>query len=73
MGRLCQGVGTKDEGQRVKGTHNFFAVHYEDIPPERRSEITYTKVVCEYRPTKTDPHRTRITIGGNKICYSGEF
>ena len=31
----------------------------------------YTKVVCEYRAHKEDPNRTRITIGGNRICYPG--
>ena len=42
---------------------------YNDIPKERRKEITYTSVVCEVRPQKDDPNRTRITIGGNPICY----
>ena len=34
--------------------------------------MTYTKVVCEVRPKKEDPNRTRITIGGNMIIYPGE-
>ncbi len=29
-------------------------------------------VVCEVRPDKDDPDCTRITIGGNCICYPGE-
>ena len=37
-----------------------------------RSDVTYTRVVCEVRPTKEDPNRTRITIGGNRICYPGD-
>ncbi len=28
-------------------------------------------VVCEVRLDKDDPNRTRITIGGNRICYPG--
>ncbi len=28
-------------------------------------------VVCEVCPEKDDPDRTRITIGGNRICYPG--
>jgi hypothetical protein len=28
-------------------------------------------VVCEVRPEKDDPDCTRITIGSNRICYSG--
>ena len=34
--------------------------------------MTYTKVVCEVRPQKEYPKRTRITIGGNRIIYPGE-
>jgi len=29
-------------------------------------------VVCEVRPDKDNPDRTRITIGGNRICYPGD-
>jgi hypothetical protein len=29
-------------------------------------------VVCEVRPEKDDPDRTRITIGGSRICYAGD-
>ena len=43
-----------------------------EIPVDRRSEITYTKVVCEVREQKEDPNRTRITIGGNRICDPGD-
>ncbi len=28
-------------------------------------------VVCEVRPDKDDPGCTRITIGGNHICFPG--
>jgi hypothetical protein len=39
------------------------------IPQERRKDITYGRIVCVYRSEKTDPHRTRITMGGNLINY----
>jgi hypothetical protein len=29
-------------------------------------------VVCEVRPEKDDPNRTRITIGGSRICFPGD-
>ena len=29
-------------------------------------------VVCEVQPDKDDPDRTRITIGGSRICYPGD-
>ena len=39
----------------------------------RHKEITYTKVVCEVHPQTLDPHRTRIIISGNRICYPGDI
>ena len=30
-------------------------------------------VVCEVRPQKEDPNRTRITVNGNRICYTGDI
>jgi hypothetical protein len=32
---------------------------------------TYTCIVIDYQPQKTDPHWIRIAIGGNLITYSG--
>eukprot|EP00804_Cyclotella_cryptica_P009972 CCRYP_015404-RA/>CCRYP_015404-RA protein AED:0.29 eAED:0.29 QI:0/0/0/1/1/1/2/0/498 len=40
--------------------------------PLTGSEITYSKVVCKVHPEKSDPDRTRITIGGNRTCYPGD-
>ena len=73
LGRLCQGIGTSPDGtrKRIKGTDTFFVIRFENIPADRRSEITYTKVVCKVRPEKSDPNCTRITIGGNRITFNG--
>lgn len=75
LGRLCQGIGTDADApdkQRVTGTNTFRPIPYENIPHDRRGDVTYTRVVCEVRPQKDDPNRTRITIGGNRICYPGD-
>ena len=61
LGCLCQGIGTGSRGpkkQQVVGTETFKAVLYENIPRDRRSQITYSKVVCEVRLQETDPNRT---------------
>ena len=34
--------------------------------------ITYTKVVCKVSPEKSDPNRTRIIIGVNRITFPGD-
>ena len=66
------GRNTEVTGQLVEGTDTFFVVHYDDIPSDRRKEITYTLVVCKVRPQKEDHNRTLITISGNLICYPGD-
>ena len=42
------------------------------IPRERLSDITYARIVCNERPEKKDPDRTRITMGGDRINYPGD-
>jgi hypothetical protein len=73
LGRLCQGIGSgpTPNSQRVAGTNTFCLINYKDIPLHKRKEICHTMVLCEVRPEKDDPDRTRITIGGNRICYPG--
>jgi hypothetical protein len=73
LGCLCQGIGTGStpSSQWVSGTNTFFLIDFQDIPLHKRKEVCHTMVVCEVRPDKDDPDRTRITIGGNCICYPG--
>ena len=75
LGRLCQGIGQGAQGtkkQRVEGTDTFRPIRYEDIPKDRRKDICHTMVVCEVRPQKADPNRTRITLAGGHIQYPGD-
>ena len=57
------------EGTRqcVKGTDTFSVANYNDIPVNRRKEMTYTSVFCEVHPQKENPNHKQITIGGNRI------
>jgi hypothetical protein len=66
LGHLCQGIGsgTTPTSKQVAGTNTFFLIDYLDIPAHKRKEICHTMVVCEVRPEKDDPDRTRITIRG---------
>ena len=46
---VCIVTGTDGtNGQRVKRMGTFNIIDFDDIPLDRRDEITYTKVVCEY-------------------------
>ncbi len=75
LGRLCQGIGAGNTptAQCVRGTNTFFLINYQDIPAHKKKVIFHTMVVCEVRLEKDDPNRTRITIGGNCICYPGNI
>jgi hypothetical protein len=75
IGRLCQGVGqhpTMPNTQRVTGTNTMKPTMFQDIPINHQSDVAHTRVICKVCPTKTDPNRTRITIGGNTINYTGD-
>jgi hypothetical protein len=73
LGRLCQGIGSgkAPSSKGVAVTNTFFCIDYHDILLHKRKKICHTMVVCEVRPDKDEPNRTRITIGGNHICYPG--
>ncbi len=74
LDRLCQGISSREapNSKCVAGTNTFFYINYNNIQLHKRKEICHTMVFCEVRPEKDDPNRTQITIGGNRICYSGD-
>eukprot|EP00804_Cyclotella_cryptica_P013004 CCRYP_002334-RA/>CCRYP_002334-RA protein AED:0.29 eAED:0.29 QI:0/0/0/1/1/1/2/0/658 len=60
FGRLAQGV-----GGRIKGTDTIRFIRKSDIPQDRRKDVTYGRFVCNVRPEKAEPNRTRFTVGGD--------
>ena len=44
-------------------------VQKEEIPKSRWSDITYGRIVLTYRLHKTEPNRSRLTVGGDRINY----
>jgi hypothetical protein len=67
FGRLAQGV-----GNRIKGTDTIFFIFKHKVPKDRWQDVTYAKFVCELKPNKAEIHRTRLTVGGNKVHYPGD-
>ena len=57
--------------KRVKGTDTFHVILYNEIPPNRRKGIAFSKVMCTFLLEKSDPNRTCITIAGQNITYPG--
>jgi hypothetical protein len=62
-GRLFQGI------RDIPGTSTCFFVELMNIPKDR--QITYGKIVCEYKPHKKEKEHVRLTVGGDRIDYSG--
>jgi hypothetical protein len=42
----------------------------KNIPNYRK--ITYDKIVCDYKPQKKEKERVRLTVGGDRLDYSGD-
>ena len=61
-GRLAQG---NDFGVEYNDVIDF--IIQQEVPKDR--DVTYAKYILEYRPLKSQPHRIRITVGGDKLSY----
>jgi hypothetical protein len=63
-GRLFQGI------RDILGADTCFFVDLTNIPNDRN--ITYGKIVCDYKPHKQEKERVRHTVGGDRLDYSGD-
>jgi hypothetical protein len=59
VGRLFQGI------RYIPGTDTCFFIKLTKIPKDR--QITYGKIVCDYKPHKKEKERVRLTIGGDRL------
>ena len=53
----------------MKGADTFHVIRYEDIPLDYRKGISFSNVVCNFCPEKSDPNCTCITIAGQNITF----
>jgi hypothetical protein len=65
VGRLFQGI------RNIPGTDTCFFIKLTNIPKYRK--IAYGKIVCDYKPHKKEKERVRLTVGGDKLDYSGDI
>jgi hypothetical protein len=63
-GRLFQSI------RDIPGTDTCFFIKLTNNPKYRK--INYGKIFCDYKPHKTEEERVRLTVGGDKIDYSGD-
>jgi hypothetical protein len=52
IGRLAQG-----QKGVVEGTNSIFFIPYDEVPGDRKKDITYAQICANYRPEKSDPNR----------------
>jgi hypothetical protein len=65
LGRLSQGAGTR----MPSGTKTIWFLRKHQVPSDRK--VTYRRIVATIRPQKAEPHRTRLTVGGDRLGYPG--
>jgi hypothetical protein len=63
-GRLFQGI------RDIAGTDTCLFIKLTDITKDRK--VTYGKIVCDYKPHKKEKERVRLTVGGDRLDYSGD-
>jgi hypothetical protein len=63
-GRLFQGI------HDIPGTNTCFFVELKNIPKDRK--ITYGKIICDYKPHKKEKERVILTVGSDRLDYSGD-
>jgi hypothetical protein len=63
-GRLFQGI------RDITGTDTCFFIKLTNVPKDRK--MTYGKIVCDYKPHKKEKERVRLTVGGDRLDYSGD-
>ena len=56
----------------MDGTDTMVFIDRSSIPEDRWKDVTYSRIVANYRPEKEDPNRIRLTVGGNRINFPGD-
>jgi hypothetical protein len=64
LGRICQDL------RDVAGTNTALFIDLTRIPKDRK--ITYGKLVCDFNPNKTEKHRVRLKVGGDRLDNNGD-
>jgi len=68
FGRLANGVG----GRIKNPTNTIKFICEQDIPKNRKKDVTYGQMVCTVRPEKEEKERSRFVAGGDQTNFPGE-
>jgi hypothetical protein len=70
FGKDFGGMAQGDNKTGQKGTNSIFVMTHDEIRALPKNQtVTYAHVVVDFHPQKADPHRIRITAGGNLINF----
>ena len=64
LGRLAQGIAG------IKGNDAIDFIPKHKVPKNKL--VTYARMVCDYRPFKSEPYRVRLTVGGDRLSYDDD-
>ena len=64
FGQLAQGF------DNITGTDTIDFIQCTDVPQNKK--VTYGNFICDYRPLKSETHRVRLTVGGDKLPYTDD-
>jgi hypothetical protein len=64
LGRICKGI------RDISGTNAAFFVDLASISKDRK--ITHGKLVCDFKPNKTEKHWVRLTVAKDRLDCNGE-
>ena len=65
-GRCMQGVGkNRPASERIIGNDTMFFIKPSQVPSGRK--VTYATHVCTMRPGKSEVHRVRMAVGGDRL------
>ena len=65
LGRLAQGIGNR----MPTGNDTINFIHPSEIPLHKK--VTYGRLVVDIRPLKDEKYRVRLTVGGDKLEFTG--
>ena len=65
LGQLAQGVGIRMKTE----TNTIFFMYPSKSPTNKK--VTYCRIVSTIRLLKSEVHRVRITVGGDRLDYGG--
>ena len=68
IGRLTQGIGkNRPSHNKIEGTNTPNFIKLRQVP--WNAKVTYANFMCDIKTKKAESHRTRLTVGGDKLDY----